>query len=111
VGDGPDGHVLYDTQEVIDGRVVVVRAPFRVYGSLDESVQDLGAFLHDNSRYAGLWARADDPRASATALEQAGYATDPDWAFKLIALIDAFDLESLDTSVSMPAWPMWPAGS
>jgi flagellum-specific peptidoglycan hydrolase FlgJ len=104
VGDGTSGHVMFDTQEVIDGRVVVVRAPFRAYGSLDESVQDLGAFLHANSRYDGLWTRAEDPRATARALAQAGYATDPDWAPKLIALIDTFGLESLDVPVWLPHW-------
>jgi lysozyme len=108
VGDGPSGHIMYDTQEVIDGRVVVVRAPFRAYGSLDESIQDLGAFLHANSRYDALWSRAEDPRATARALAQAGYATDPDWASKLIALIDTFGLESLDTQVWLPQWPTWP---
>jgi flagellum-specific peptidoglycan hydrolase FlgJ len=107
LGDGPDGHVLYDTQEVLDGRVVVVRAEFRAYGSLDESVQDLGAFLHSNSRYDGLWSRAEDPRAAARALATAGYATDPDWSAKLIGLIDTFGLESLDAPVWMPDWPTW----
>jgi flagellar protein FlgJ len=96
IGDGTTGHVLYDTHEVVDGRVVTVRAPFRAYRSLDESVQDLGMFLHANSRYDRLWARAQDPRASALALAQAGYATDPDWGGKLIALIDSYDLEALD---------------
>jgi flagellum-specific peptidoglycan hydrolase FlgJ len=108
VGEGTYGHVIYDTQEVIDGRVVVVRAPFRAYGSLDESIQDLGAFLHANARYDRLWARAEDPRATAGALAQAGYATDPAWAPKLIALIDSFGLDSLDVPVWLPEWPAWP---
>ena len=72
VGDGTAGHIVYDTHEVIDGHVVLIRAPFRAYASLDESVQDLGAFLHANSRYDGLWAHAEDPRATARALAQAG---------------------------------------
>jgi flagellum-specific peptidoglycan hydrolase FlgJ len=110
-GEGTYGHVVYDTQEVIDGHVVVVRAPFRAYGSLDESIQDLGAFLHANSRYDGLWATAEDPRATAHALAQAGYATDPYWAPKLIALIDTFDLESLDLPLWLPPWPIWPLAS
>jgi flagellum-specific peptidoglycan hydrolase FlgJ len=103
VGEGTAGRVLYDTQEVIDGRVVLVRANFRAYRSLDESVQDLGTFLHQNSRYDALWARAGDPRASAVLLARAGYATDPDWPDKLIGLIDSFGLESLD----IPPWLVW----
>ena len=103
VGEGTAGRILYDTQEVIDGRVVVVRANFRAYRSLDESVQDLGTFLHQNSRYDSLWARADNPRASAVVLARAGYATDPEWPDKLIGLIDGFGLESLD----IPPWLVW----
>ena len=50
----------------------------------------------------------EDPRATARALAQAGYATDPDWAPKLIALIDSFGLDSLDVAVWSPPWPAWP---
>jgi flagellum-specific peptidoglycan hydrolase FlgJ len=109
VGAGTAGRVLYDTQEVIDGRVVVVRANFRAYRSLDESIQDLGTFLHQNSRYDAVWVRARDPRASAVVLARAGYATDPEWPDKLIGLIDGFNLESLD----IPPWLGWfkPLGS
>jgi flagellar protein FlgJ len=103
-GDGTTGHVLYDTQEVINGRVVVVRAQFRAYASLEDSVRDLGSFLHTNSRYDAVWARADDPRASAKALARAGYATDPDWGAKLIGLIDTFGLQTLDAPLWMPDW-------
>jgi flagellum-specific peptidoglycan hydrolase FlgJ len=106
VGEGTAGRVVADTREVVDGRVVTVRAAFRAYRSLDESVQDLGAFLRANSRYDAIWARAHDPRASAAALAQAGYGTDPAWADKLITLIDGFDLEALDAPAWVPDW--WP---
>lgn len=105
VGEGTAGRVVEDTHEVVDGRVVSVRAAFRAYRSLEESTQDLGTFLRANSRYDAIWARAWDPHATALALAQAGYATDPDWAGKLIALIDGFNLEGLDT----PDW--WPSSS
>jgi flagellar protein FlgJ len=102
VGDGTLGHVVEDTHEVINGRVVSLRAAFRAYRSLEESTSDLGAFLQANPRYDPIWRHAHDPRATALALAGAGYATDPDWAAKLIALIDGFDLEALDA----PVW--WP---
>jgi peptidoglycan hydrolase FlgJ len=96
VGSGSLGAVEEDTEEVVDGRVVRIRAPFRAYRSLDESVVDLGAFLHENDRYAPLWSTADDPRAAARVLLNAGYATDPAWADKLARLIDDLNLERLD---------------
>jgi flagellar protein FlgJ len=88
--------VLEPTWEVIDGRRVNVWAHFRVYRSLEESVRDLGLFLHTNPRYDLVWPRADNPRLAARALLGAGYATDPDWADKLIRLIDAYKLDALD---------------
>jgi flagellum-specific peptidoglycan hydrolase FlgJ len=97
-GEGTAGRVRYDTREVVDGRVVVVQANFRAYRSLEESVQDLGAFLHANSRYDAVWPRAANPHASALALAEAGYATDPEWAAKLIVLINGYGLEALDNS-------------
>jgi flagellar protein FlgJ len=96
VGSGTLGAVEEETEEVVDGRVVRIRAPFRAYRSLDESVVDLGAFLHENDRYAPLWSATDDPRAAARVLLDAGYATDPAWADKLARLIDDLDLERLD---------------
>ncbi len=96
VGSGTLGAVEEDTEEVVDGRVVRIRAPFRAYRSLDESVVDLGAFLHENERYAPLWSASTDPRAAARTLLDAGYATDPSWADKLDRLIDDLDLERLD---------------
>jgi len=104
VGEGSLGRMVFDTREVVDGRTITVRAPFRAYRSLDESVQDLRAFLHTNSRYDAVWTRAEDPRASARALARAGYATDPEWADKLIGLIDGFGLDALDGPTWMPDW-------
>jgi flagellum-specific peptidoglycan hydrolase FlgJ len=104
VGQGTAGYVVEDTQEVVGGRVITVRAPFRAYHSLEDSLRDLGAFLHANPRYDALWASADDPRASARVLARSGYATDPAWANKLIALIEQLDLEALDGSWWAPDW-------
>ena len=38
VGEGTAGRAMQDTREVVDGRVVSIRAAFRAYHSLDESV-------------------------------------------------------------------------
>ena len=92
----PGQGVLEPTWEVVDGRRVSVWARFRVYRSLEDSVRDLGQFLHTNPRYDVVWPRAANPRLTARALLGAGYATDPDWADKVIQLIDSYNLEALD---------------
>jgi lysozyme len=92
----PGQGVLEPTQEVIEGRWVTVWARFRAYDSLEESVRDLGQFLRANPRYDAVWPTAINPRLTARTLLAAGYATDPDWADKLIRLIDGYNLEALD---------------
>ena len=92
----PGEGVVEPTQEVIGGRWVTVWSRFRSYRSLDDSVRDLGEFLHSNPRYNGVWPRAANPRLAARALLGAGYATDPDWADKVIRLIDSYNLDALD---------------
>jgi flagellum-specific peptidoglycan hydrolase FlgJ len=99
IGTGTAGRVVEETQEVVNGRVITVQAPFRAYYSLEESVRDLGAFLRDNPRYAALGASLPDPRQAAAILAQAGYATDPAWPDKLVTLIDQFQLERFDRQV------------
>jgi lysozyme len=98
----PGQGVVEPTQEVIQGRWVTVWARFRAYGSLEESVRDLGQFLHTNPRYDAVWPTAIDPRLTARTLLAAGYATDPDWADKLIRLIDGYNLEALDGLAAPP---------
>ena len=92
----PGQGVVEPTQEVIEGRWVTVWARFRAYPSLEESVRDLGHFLRANPRYDAVWPTVINPRLTARTLLAAGYATDPDWADKLIRLIDGYNLEALD---------------
>ena len=84
------------TWEVYDGRNVTVAAAFRAYNTLEDSIEDYGNRFHDNSRYWPALAVKDDPRAFARAIHAAGYATDPAYAPKLIALMDRFNLYRYD---------------
>lgn len=78
-------------------------ANFRKYDSIDESIEDHGKFLYENSRYAeyGLF-NGKDYKAQAQALEDAGYSTvknengDPIYADKLISLIEKYNLMQYD---------------
>ena len=61
-------------------------ARFRAYGSASDSVKDYVALLRDNPRYSAALNTGDDVRAFANALQRGGYATDPDYANKLVTV-------------------------
>jgi len=62
------------------------QARFRAYGSPAASFADYVALLAKDPRYAGALERGDDVGAFGRALQDAGYATDPDYGRKLEAL-------------------------
>jgi flagellum-specific peptidoglycan hydrolase FlgJ len=84
-----------NTREFIKGQWVVVPALWRKYPSWQASMEDHATFLRRNPRYKACFLCATAP-AFAKALLQAGYATDPEYANKLIALMDKHQLQALD---------------
>ncbi|MBP3915987.1 MULTISPECIES: glycoside hydrolase family 73 protein [unclassified Clostridium] len=78
-------------------------ANFRKYDNINESIEDHGKFLYENSRYAeyGLF-NGNDYKSQAQALEDAGYSTvknengEPIYADKLISLIEKYNLMQYD---------------
>jgi flagellum-specific peptidoglycan hydrolase FlgJ len=93
---GTAGIYTAPTWEVYGGQNTTVLAAFRAYNTLEDSIEDHGNWFHDNSRYWPALAVKDDPRAFARAIHAAGYATDPAYAPKLIALMDRFNLYQYD---------------
>jgi len=89
------------TTEVIQGKAGNYALDFRAYKSVADSIRDHSYFLLQNPRYrkAGVFS-ATTPQDQARALQAAGYATDPDYASKLISIIARYKLESLDKKKS-----------
>lgn len=83
------------TREYLNGQWTMVQALFRKYTDWLGSISDHAAFLMDNPRYAPAFA-CTDGISFATAVAAAGYATDPQYAQKLAAIINAHGLLSLD---------------
>lgn len=75
-----------------------VTALFRAYGSWDESIADHSTFLLTGSRYAAVIGEKDY-KTACKALKAAGYATAPDYAEKLISLIESYGLTAYDGDV------------
>jgi len=87
------------TLEYRDGVALKTRAHFRAYGSFEESFSDYVDFLQRNPRYREALARADDPKAYFTALQQAGYATDPAYAEKIHKILDSEPMQRVRQTV------------
>jgi flagellum-specific peptidoglycan hydrolase FlgJ len=87
--------VTLDTKEFIRRQWVVVPAKWRKYPTWQASVDDHAAFLKRNPRYKDCFLCVS-AQTFARALLNAGYATDPDYADKLIRLIGSYKLASLD---------------
>ena len=76
------------TQEFQGGSVHQTSAAFRAYASPGESLQDYVALLKASPRFSGALGSGASVASFATALQQGGYATDPDYARKLSAVAD-----------------------
>ena len=70
---------------------------FRAYPSVEASYEDHAEFLDSQPRYDSLFAYAsDDYKSWARGLKAAGYATAPDYAQRLIRIIEESQLYLLD---------------
>jgi len=70
---------------------------FRVYDTAEESFRDHSDFLRYRDRYKFLFDfPTTDYKSWAYGLKQAGYATDPSYAAKLIKCVEDYDLARFD---------------
>ena len=77
------------TLEFCGGAMRQEQARFRAYGSPGESFEDYVAFLEASPRYREALAAAGDPARFTAGLQRAGYATDPDYAAKIMAIYNS----------------------
>ena len=72
---------------------------FRVYDNVRESYEDHSKFLVNKPRYRNLFSLPrTDYRGWASGLKAAGYATNPQYAYKLIEIIELYKLYQFDTA-------------
>jgi flagellum-specific peptidoglycan hydrolase FlgJ len=93
---GTAGVIWIDAWEVENGENVVRPEAFRKYESVSDSLVDHGRFFLENPRYARAMDAKRDAREFARRINAAGYATDPGYSGKLIALFDRYDLLQYD---------------
>ncbi|WP_028100467.1 glycoside hydrolase family 73 protein [Pseudoduganella violaceinigra] len=87
--------VLVDTHEYVKGARVQVTCAFRAYDGWLHCVQDHAAFFKLNSRYRKCFLETSG-EGWARAAAAAGYATDPAYADKLIAIMRGRGLARFD---------------
>ncbi|MCE9680003.1 flagellar assembly peptidoglycan hydrolase FlgJ [Shewanella sp. AS1] len=77
------------TLEFEQGVAVRQRADFRVYGDIKQSFDDFVAFISQGDRYQDAIDKAADPGAFIQGLQDAGYATDPNYADKVLRVMQS----------------------
>lgn len=97
-GDGQSSHNLFGikshnswngesarvlTTEYKGGKAVREAANFRAYDSYAQSFDDYVSFLQNNGRYEKALNVTENPERFVKELQQAGYATDPNYARKI----------------------------
>ena len=83
-----DSKTWVNTLEYEQGVAVQVKAPFRAYDSFNASFNNYVDFLHENPRYGNALQSTASPKQYFKELQQAGYATDPQYADKLSSILD-----------------------
>lgn len=78
---GPTATV--DTLEFIDGVAKREKHQFRSYKGFQESFEDFANFLQSSDRYSDALAKSENSAHFLNGLQDAGYATDPNYADKI----------------------------
>ncbi|PKY11240.1 flagellar rod assembly protein/muramidase FlgJ [Acidithiobacillus marinus] len=77
------------THEFENGVNEVENAAFRAYQNVGESVHNYAQLLLNNPRYRQALGQGNNIAGFAEALQQGGYATDPHYASKLVAVAES----------------------
>jgi flagellar protein FlgJ len=75
------------TTEYVNGVATQKVATFRAYDNYHQAFSDYAKLLQGNQRYKNVIASAKDAYGFAQGLQKAGYATDPEYANKLMRVI------------------------
>ncbi len=86
---------VVDTLEFNNGVAQKQKAAFRAYSSVEEAMEDYARFVTTQPRYSEAVENAADAASYTQALQDAGYATDPEYANKIMAVYHSDRLNSL----------------
>lgn len=87
--------VSITTTEYREGLPMKEQANFRAYSDYESSFRDYVSFLESNPRYRDVLSVADQPEVFAEKLQEAGYATDPNYGNKIRQIMNRDSLMTL----------------
>ena len=99
--DYPNNSKVLRTQEYVNGEWITINGRFQVYASWNASIDEHALLMvngttYNSQQYAQVIA-ATSYQDAAQALQNAGYATDPTYASKLISIIQKYKLDQYDS--------------
>jgi flagellar protein FlgJ len=97
------GTVEQWTLEHADGVTAPQRAEFRAYSGTEQSFADYAKLIGTSRRYEEALGAARDPEAYARAVTKAGYATDPAYADKWLAIYHGDRLDQALRGLDLPS--------
>ena len=89
----PGDAVSVSTLEFHDGIAVREKARFRAYNGYGDSFKDYVQFIKSNPRYYSALQQASNPAQYTRALQQAGYATDPQYSNKIMGIVNGSPMQ------------------
>jgi flagellar protein FlgJ len=87
--------ITTETLEQKNGILSKEKAKFRSYDSFMDSFMDYVHFLKDNNRYSEALKKAADPQQFIHALQNAGFATDTNYAEKILRIFSSQSFKAL----------------
>ncbi|MGX7092335.1 glycoside hydrolase family 73 protein [Hutsoniella sourekii] len=100
--DDPD-KVAFNTMEFVDGEWIEITDYFKVYPSWQASMAQHAELIHYGTswdpNYYQLVKDGKTYQEQASGLQEAGYATDPTYANKIVEMIEAWSLDQYDQPV------------
>ena len=91
------------TQEFAGGAAEMGEAAFRAYQSAADSVRNYAQMMLGSPRYQGVRGHGGDIAGFAAALQHSGYATDPHYARKLLAVAQSPTMRQALAAVDLSA--------
>lgn len=96
--------VLIDTQEWDGKKYITIKAEFRKYSCIEDSIADhsgylLGATNGSKKRYEGL-PKCTNYKEAITLIKNGDYATDPEYVNKICNIIMRYNLDRYDAEIA-----------